>query len=138
MVRTSGVAMMERPVTELMTGLSRRRRRAILGQMSRAAMPAGRLLTQEGATGREFFVLTGGRVEVCVHGEPVAEVEPGDFFGEISLLRGCPRTATVVASDDVTLEVMNRREFAAVLDLWPSLARSVSERAIQRLVALEN
>ncbi|MGI9604384.1 MAG: cyclic nucleotide-binding domain-containing protein [Acidimicrobiales bacterium] len=132
---TSRGARHDRPVAELMTGLSRRRRRRLLGQMSATEVSSGQVLTEQGARGREFFVLTGGHVEVRVDGEPVAEVEPGDFFGEISLLSGLPRTATVVAGEDATLEVMNRREFATVLDMWPAFALEVEKQATLRMIA---
>lgn len=127
----------DRPVTDLMTGVSRRDRRRILSQMHQMPVAPGRELTHEGRYGREFYVVTDGRVDVTVAGEPVAAVEAGDFFGEIALLSGCRRTATVVAGDDVAVEVMNRREFASVLDLWPAFAQVVTRRAACRLYTLD-
>ncbi|MDH3705062.1 MAG: cyclic nucleotide-binding domain-containing protein [Acidimicrobiia bacterium] len=126
----------DRMVTDLMGGVSRRDRRRVLQLMHPAHVSGGQVLATEGARGREFFVLTEGRVEVIVAGETVAEVEPGDFFGEIALLGDGYRTATVVAGDDVRLEVMNRREFASVLDMWPQFANEVTRRATRRMSRL--
>lgn len=123
----------DRSVTDLMTGLSRRRRRQVMSQMTHTAVGPDTTLTVKGEPGRQFYLLTEGRVQVSVDGETVAEVEAGDFFGEIALLGFGRRTATVKTADGVEVEVMNRREFASVLDLWPSLAKTVTSRATSRL-----
>jgi len=127
----------DRAVLDMMAGLSRRTRRQVVGQMTCCDVGPGTVLTVEGAPGREFYVITGGTVEVRIDDDAVAEVDAGDFFGEIALLGGCRRTATVVAADDVTVEVLNRREFATVLDLWPSFAQTVTRRATRRLYELD-
>ena len=126
----------DRRVTDLMAGVSRRDRRRMLQLMHPTDVSSGTVLATEGKRGREFFVLTGGRVHVTVAGETVAEVEPGDFFGEIALLGDGYRTATVVADDDVSVEIMNRREFASILDLWPQFANEVTRRATCRMSRL--
>ena len=67
---------------------------------------AGDKLTEEGQPGREFFVLVGGAAIVQRRGRKLAELGPGDWFGEIAILTFKPRTATVTATSPVHLLVI--------------------------------
>ncbi len=89
----------------------------------RTAAPAGSAIVREGDLGDRFFVIRSGRASVAVHGEPAAELGPGDGFGEIALLRSVPRTATVSAVDDVQLLAIDRGPF---LDALTGQARSAT------------
>ncbi len=89
----------------------------------RTATPAGTPIVREGDLGDRFFVIRIGRASVAVHGEPAAELGPGDGFGEIALLRSVPRTATVTAVDDVELLAIDRGPF---LDALTGQARSAT------------
>jgi CRP-like cAMP-binding protein len=62
---------------------------------------AGEEIVRQGDAGQELFVVVKGEVAVQVDGNEVARLGPGGFFGEMSLLTGEPRSATVVAVDDV-------------------------------------
>jgi len=78
-----------------------------------------------GDDGADFYVLQLGRVAVCYpddmgHEVTIAVLGPGDFFGEISLLDGGPRTATIRAEDDVTLLSLSRHDFLEFLTRHPS------------------
>jgi uncharacterized membrane protein len=80
-----------------------------------------------GDQGSDFFVVQLGRVAVCYpdemgHEVKIAVLGPGDFFGEISLLDGGPRTATVRAEGDVTLMSLSRHDFLQFLQAHPSAA----------------
>lgn len=101
--------------------------------MSTLECPAGSVLAREGDVGREFFLVSEGAVEVRHGDTPVADVKAGDFFGELALMGDGRRTATVIATDDLVVEVMNRREFASMRDLWPELSNLIGRRAVQRL-----
>jgi trk system potassium uptake protein len=78
-------------------------------------VPAGTELIREGETGREFFAIADGEVEISKEGEPIATEEAGDVFGEIALLYGVPRTATVTATTPSRLFVVDQRAFRSVL-----------------------
>jgi CRP/FNR family transcriptional regulator, cyclic AMP receptor protein len=82
-------------------------------------VPAHKHLVNEGAYPHEFMVIEAGTAEVTHDGEHLADLGPGDFFGEIALLLDVPRTATVVASSDITLVVMHKRDFRAMEEEIP-------------------
>jgi MFS family permease len=84
-------------------------------EAERARVLAGHPVVTQGEVGDRFFVLAGGVVEVAVSGEVVRRLGPGGWFGELALLRGVPRTATVVALDDVDLWAVRRDEFLGVV-----------------------
>jgi len=71
----------------------------------------GKVMTQQGGRGREFFVLLEGAADVNKDGQKINELGPGDFFGEIALLREIPRTATVTALADTILYALERDDF---------------------------
>jgi cAMP-dependent protein kinase regulator/CRP/FNR family cyclic AMP-dependent transcriptional regulator/cGMP-dependent protein kinase 2 len=93
---------------------------------------AGDVLAEEGERGREFFLLVDGTVAVRRGGRKVADLGPGDWFGEIAILTYTPRTATVTASSPVRLLVLGDRAFQRVVETKPRIAlhvlRSVAER----------
>ena len=85
--------------------------------------PAGEVIVRSGDVGCTFYVVARGRVEVQVDGALVRELGPGDWFGEIALLRGVPRTATVTAIQDTDLHLIEQQSFlSAVLAAPPSLS----------------
>lgn len=86
-------------------------------------VPPGKVLATEGVPGVEFVVIRAGTVEVSRGGQQLAELGPGDYFGEISLIDGGPRTATVTAKTPVTIEVVERRDFDVLLEKVPGLAQ---------------
>jgi CRP/FNR family cyclic AMP-dependent transcriptional regulator len=70
-------------------------------EMRERTFPAGKTITEEGADGLGFFVIESGEAEVTVEGETRRTLGPGDHFGEVALLTGTPRTATIVAKTDL-------------------------------------
>ena len=85
----------------------------------------GEVLTKEGRPGREFFVLVTGTARVARNGRKLADLGPGDWFGEIALLTAAPRTATVTATSLVDVLVITDRGFKRVVDTMPSIALKV-------------
>ncbi len=95
--------------------------------------PAGRKLTEEGRPGREFFVLVEGTVAVGRGARKLADLGPGDWFGEIAILTYKPRTATVTAASPVRLLVLDDRAFRRVVETTPRIALKVLRNVAERL-----
>jgi len=85
-------------------------------------VPPGKTLIREGHRGREFLVVVQGTVGVTLNGRRLRDLGSGDWVGEIALLTGSPRTATVVATSSVRLLVITDRAFRQVLVRLPSVA----------------
>jgi len=98
---------------------------------------AGEVLAREGAHGHEFIVIVDGKTSVSIGGVEIAMLAPGEFFGEIALLDGGPRTATVVAETDVVVEVIGQREFDTVVAGAPHLAKNLLVGLARRLRAAD-
>jgi CRP-like cAMP-binding protein len=99
-------------------------------------LPAGRVLTKEGAPGREFFVILEGRAEVQRGGRVIATVCNGDFLGEVALVTDHPRTATVTTTTPVRVLVLPHREFRQLLRTSPDIQGKVLQAVADRVAAL--
>ena len=117
--------------------LTRGQHRSVARLMTCVPVKAGRALTTEGQPGREFMIIVEGQASVRRDGRLVATLGPGEFFGEMSLIAGAPRSATVTAETDMLIETLNRREFSSMLGENPSLARKVLVGAVKRLRGLK-
>ena len=105
-----------------------------LGQLAdEVEVGMDRVLAEQGETGHEFFIVLDGRLMVLDGHTPIATLGPGDFFGEIALLDGRPRTATVRAEGIARLLVVGHREFHALMDEFPSVRTAVLEAVADRL-----
>jgi CRP-like cAMP-binding protein len=117
----------------LFAGLSKKDLKKVSSLATRLDLPVGKELTHQGATGNEFLVVLDGEVDVVIDGKVVASRGPGDYFGEIALLDDRPRVATVVAKTPVSIEVIGRREFKALVDDQPEIAQQLLATMAQRL-----
>jgi CRP/FNR family transcriptional regulator, cyclic AMP receptor protein len=93
--------------------------------LEEVTVPAGKVLTEEGTIGREFFIIVSGQASVRRNGRKVATLGPEQYFGELSLLDRLPRSATVIADTEMELLVLGQREFNGVLDAVPALSRKL-------------
>jgi CRP/FNR family transcriptional regulator/CRP/FNR family cyclic AMP-dependent transcriptional regulator len=103
--------------------------------------PAGMVLTEVGTAGNSFYFIIDGRVSVETQAGIGQPLHPGDFFGEMSLLDGEPRSATIATTTDVRLLVIDRSKFWRLLDETPDLVRrilSVLSRRVRRLEQAAN
>jgi len=94
-------------------------------------------LIKQGATGYEFIVILSGDVDVVIDGHVIAQLGPGDHVGEMALLDGSPRNASVIARTPVRALLVGSREFRALVDQVPSLDRKLLISLTQRLRANE-
>jgi CRP-like cAMP-binding protein len=101
-------------------------------------VPAGEVLAQEGSFAHEFFVIEEGRAAVDKGGERIAELGPGDFFGEIGLLETERRTASVVAETPLRAIVMFQREFKQMQRELPAVAAQLEAAIRERLAPTPN
>jgi CRP/FNR family transcriptional regulator/CRP/FNR family cyclic AMP-dependent transcriptional regulator len=99
--------------------------------------PTGTLLTEMGTPGDSFFFLIDGRVSVQTPLGGAGPLHPGDFFGEMSLLDGEPRSATVTAMTDLRLLVVDRLHFWQLLNETPDLVRRILVTLSRRVRRLE-
>jgi CRP-like cAMP-binding protein len=100
-------------------------------------MPEGRTLTAEGEPGREFFVLVEGKADVRKGKRKINELSKGDFFGEVSVLAGTPRTATVATTGPARLLVVTDRDLQRLLKDSPGIQAKVVQALAQRLAPAE-
>jgi CRP/FNR family transcriptional regulator, cyclic AMP receptor protein len=107
--------------------------RSVADLMNEANVPAGAVVTAEGGAGDGFFVIDSGEAAVTVGGQPRAKLEAGDHFGEIALLTGADRTATVTASSDVRCYALTPWDFRTLVEEQPSIAWKVMQSMAARL-----
>jgi CRP/FNR family transcriptional regulator, cyclic AMP receptor protein len=95
--------------------------------------PAGAVIAAEGDPGRGLFILGEGDADVTVGGKKVNELHAGDSFGEMALLDGGPRTATVTATTPVKIFALSEWAFRGVLADQPAIAMRTLEAMAGRL-----
>ena len=114
---------------------TRKELKAISRLVTPVSISEGKVLVREGEPGREFMIIVEGSATVRRNGRKIASLGPGDFFGELAVLAGVPRTATVTADTKMVVEAMNRQEFSSLLDESPALAKKILMGAVKRLYA---
>ena len=97
----------------------------------------GKALMREGETGHEFYVIVEGAVRIERQGIEINELGPGEFFGEIALIDGGPRTAGAITKTPSRLLVVGHREFRALLDAFLPIRAAILEALAQRVRQLE-
>ncbi len=100
-------------------------------------VPDGQVLTRQGASGGEFFIVLDGQVAIEKDGRRIATMNAGDFLGEIALIDGKPRTATARAEGTARLMVIGRAPFHELMDEFPQVRVSVLEALAERVRAHE-
>jgi MFS family permease len=102
-----------------------------------AAAAAGTEIVREGDEGDLFYVINSGTVQVEQRGQSVAKLQPGDYFGEIALLRDLPRVATCRALTDVELYTLERDRFVSAVSGHTTSAAEAETVTEQRLGELD-
>jgi MFS family permease len=109
----------------------------LAGQLIPLTVPAGHVLMREGEPGDRFYLLAKGRLDVAADGKPVATIHPGDYVGEIALLRDVPRTATVTASGESDLFALTRDDFLGAVTSHGRSREAAETTVSTRLAGLQ-
>ena len=113
--------------------LSTKELKSIANSAKEVTHREGHVLAREGESGVGFFLILEGDVAVAVGGRSMRKMGPGDFFGEISLLDGGPRTATCTAQTEVTTLGITPWTFKRLIEQNPSIASKMLKVMATRL-----
>lgn len=105
-------------------------------RLEKSSALAGTEIIREGDPGDLFYVVGRGRLRVTSNGVRTATLDPGDFFGEIALLRNVPRTATVTAESDVQLYSLERDVFVSAVSGHPQSTETLDAAINARTLSL--
>jgi CRP/FNR family transcriptional regulator, cyclic AMP receptor protein len=119
----------------LFNGLTEPSFEAIANLASETDYATGDQLVRQGNPGDTFIIMVTGRARVDRDGKTLRELGPGDFLGEISLVDGSPRTATVTALDPIHAFVIQREGFLELIDRIPVFRLDVLSCLSQRIRA---
>ena len=117
----------------LFSNLSDKQLRSIAAQSREVSFPAGKEICKQGDTGVGMHVVLEGQTKVQINGRTRRKLGPGAFFGEIALLDGGPRTASVIAETDVHTISIPHWNFRTLLKEQPPLALKMLEETSKRL-----
>lgn len=106
---------------------------SIADAMQERSFEAGATVVAEGAAADGFFVVESGEAEVVAQGEPRGTLASGDWFGEIALLLGSERTATITATTDLHCYGLTPLDFRALVEGNPAIAWKVLQSMAYRL-----
>jgi CRP-like cAMP-binding protein len=117
----------------LFAGCTKKELRELAARTDEIDLRDGYVLMREGRPGREFIVLVEGTAAVSKNGKTLANLEAGDWVGEIALLTNVPRTATVTATSPIRVLVITDRSFRRLVETMPSIALKVLASVGDRL-----
>ena len=116
-----------------MQGMTDRTLEAIGDLTNEVSFARGEAIVREGDDGDAFYVITAGTAVVEHDGAQLRELGEGDFFGEISLIDGQPRTATITATDAVSALTLGREQFQRLIAEHPSVRLELLMALTERL-----
>lgn len=123
----------------LFSGLAPRHLKRLADLIEEQRYMEGARVVREGDIGDTFYVILEGEAKVLSRsGRTVNRLRPGDFFGEISLLDGGPRTASVVADTPLTMLALSRKGFLRTIDQEPEVGVKLLNYAASMLRRLEH
>ncbi|MGH3003344.1 MAG: cyclic nucleotide-binding domain-containing protein [Gaiellaceae bacterium] len=121
----------------LFQGLSDREFRSLSSTFTERTFSAGQELTAEGSGGAGFFVIESGEAKVTVDGQNRRTLGPGDYFGEVALIDGGTRTATITATRDGKSYGLTSWQFRPLVETNASIAWPLLEAMAKRTRELE-
>lgn len=121
----------------LFAGLSARQLRRLARVSGISDRREGTTVVKEGAAGSVFYVILDGKAKVTRRGRAIARLKAGDFFGEMALLDGEPRTASVVTETDARFLTLSRKDFREALEADATLSQRIMRVMAARVRELE-
>src|SRR5438105_9519990 len=100
----------------LFQGLTRRELREVLNAAKEVEFAPGTIIVEQGQEARDFYLISSGQARLVVRAIREAPLQAGDYFGEISVIDGGPRSATITAESRVAALRLNRESFLRILD----------------------
>jgi CRP-like cAMP-binding protein len=139
--RTDGLLSLMRNV-DILAPLSTAELEQLVARAGVETFAAGEKPIRQGDAGDSFYIIKGGTVDVVVESTPgqsavVATLGPGQFFGEMSLLTGAPRTSSIHVRADAEFIVIDKESFGRVLVQNPSIAQTLSQILAERQLGLD-
>jgi len=122
----------------LFKGLDQKSLKNLSAEFTERKFNEGQELTSEGSGGAGFFVIESGTARVTVDGEDRATLGPGDFYGEIALIDGGTRTATITALSDGVAHGLTKWQFKPLIELHGEIAWPLLEAMARRTRELEH
>jgi CRP-like cAMP-binding protein len=124
---------------DLFQELTRKELQAIHNMSRQQSFGQGACVAEEGAAAGRFYLILDGKATVTVSGvdRPLATLGPGDYFGEISLIDGEPRTATVTADTPLRTLTLASFNFKAILQEFPATTRKILLEMCRRVRRLD-
>lgn len=119
--------------TRLFAGVDAAGLGRIAERMTEIDLPADRVIARQGEIGTGFFIVVSGGVRVVRDGDTLAELGPGAFFGELSVIDRQPRVAQVISSGPTTCLALASWDFEAVIGEQPSVAMAILRELAGRL-----
>jgi small-conductance mechanosensitive channel/CRP-like cAMP-binding protein len=140
-VRSAEIAALLKKV-EIFSPLSRDELNTLVERLRTMSYAAGEVPVKQGQAGNSFYIIKSGQVNVIVEKSPgetaiVATLGPGNFFGEMSLLTGAVRTASIQVKEDAEFIVIDKESFRSTLANNPSIAESLSQILSERQAGLD-
>lgn len=119
----------------LFAGMTDRSFEAIATVAADVSFEEGDDLVRQGEAGTAFFIIVRGRARVDRDGSTIRELGPGDFLGEIALIDGSPRTATVTALEPIAAVTIKRSDFLDLVERQPVFRLEMLNALTQRIRA---
>ena len=117
----------------LFQGCSDRSIEIIAGIVDEVRYPAASVLVREGEAGDSLIILRTGSASVEQDGQEIRRLRAGDFLGEIALIDGGPRTATVIALEDIEALMIGRAGFSRLMEEFPVVRYDLVDALTRRL-----
>ena len=121
--------------TPIFSRMSESNLKTVLKSAVQKKCPAGTKIVEEGKGGVGFYLILDGTAEVIREGEKLAELTGGNFFGELSVIDGAPRTADVVAMTDTYCLIVSQWAMKSLIENHPEIAQGMLDELVRRLRA---